>query len=153
VLKLIKAMSVAGALIVALTLPPAAHATPRTTIAIEVTRLGPIGSFEASGSFADTGTFEVQDPVFGGPGPGTFVNVHATETFTGTAGTFTLVRTVRVIWGSDPFVRTIEGNWAVISGTGVYQDMHANGTITGTAQGFAPPELFVLTYVGTTYGD
>ena len=44
-LKLIKAMSVAGALIVALTLPPAAHATPRTTIAIEVTRLGPIGSF------------------------------------------------------------------------------------------------------------
>ena len=152
-LKLIKAMFVAGALIVALTLPAAAQATRQATITIEATRLGPIGSFESSGAFADTGTFEVQDPVLGGPGPGTFVNVHATETFTGTAGTFTLVRTVRVMWGNDPFVRTIEGNWAVISGTGAYQDMHANGTITGTAQGFAPPELFVLTYAGATYGD
>ncbi len=60
---------------------------------------------------------------------------------------------VRVIWGNDPFVRTIEGHWGVISGTGAYQDLHANGTITGTAQGFAPPELFVLTHIGTTYSD
>ena len=151
VLRYMKATFVAGVLAVALTQPVAA--TPPVTITIEATRLGPIGSFESSGAFADSGTFEVRDPVFGGPGPGKFVNVHATETFTGSAGTFTLARKVRVTWGDDPNVRTIDGNWEVIAGTGAYQDLQANGRISGTAQGSAPPELFVLTYAGKVDND
>ena len=150
-LRLMKATLVAGVLVVALTQSVAA--TPPVTITIEATRLGPIGSFESSGAFADSGTFEVRDPVFGGPGPGKFVNVHATETFTGSAGTFTLARKVRVTWGDDPNVRTIDGNWEVIAGTGAYQDLRARGTISGTAQGSAPPELFVLRYTGTADND
>lgn len=144
---------IAVALLVTLASPAAAGAAPPTNITIEATRQGPIGSFESSGAIADSGTFEVQDPVFGGPGPGNFVNVHATETFTGSAGTFTITRKVRVTWGDDPNVRTIDGNWVVIAGTGAYQDLHAHGTITGTAQGSAPPELFVLTYAGTADND
>ena len=106
-----------------------------------------------SGAFADQGTFGVIGPVFGGPGPGKFVNVHATETFTGTGGTFTMTRNVRVTWGDDPNVRTIEGIWAVTSGTGAYQDLHAQGTISGTAQGTPPAETFVLTYTGAAVVD
>jgi hypothetical protein len=151
VLRFIKATFVAGGLAVALAQPVAA--TPPVTITIEATRLGPTGSFESSGAFADSGTFEVRDPVFGGPGPGKFVNVHATETFTGSAGTFTLTRKVRVTWGDDPNVRTIDGNWEVIAGTGAYEDLRAHGTISGTAQGSAPPELFVLRYTGAAAND
>jgi hypothetical protein len=126
-----------------------AAAAPPTTITMEATRLGPTGSFALSGALADTGTFEVRDPVFGGPGPGRFVNVHATETFTGVAGTFTMSRMIRVTWGDDPDVRSIDGTWVVTSGTGAYEDLHAHGTISGTAQGSQPPETFVLTYAGT----
>lgn len=126
-----------------------AAAAPPTTITIEATRLGPTGTFALSGALADTGTFEVRDPVFGGPGPGRFVNVHATETFTGAAGTFTMSRMIRVTWGDDPDVRSIDGTWVVTSGTGAYEDLHAHGTISGTAQGSQPPETFVLTYGGT----
>lgn len=127
----------------------AAAAAPPTTITIEATRLGPTGTFSTSGAFVDQGTFEVRDPVFGGPGPGTFVNVHATEMFTGTAGTFTMTRKIQVTWGDDPNVRTIDGFWVVTSGTGAYEDLHAHGTISGTAQGSQPPETFVLTYSGS----
>lgn len=126
-----------------------ATAAPPTTITIEATRLGPTGSFTMSGPFADAGTFEVHDPVFGGPGPGRFVNVHATETFAGAAGTFTMTRKIEVTWGDDPDVRSIDGMWVVTSGTGAYEDLHAHGTISGTAQGSQPPETFVLTYTGT----
>ena len=124
-------------------------AAPPATITIETTRLGPTGTFDTSGAFADEGTFEVRDPVFGGPGPGRFVNVHATETFTGTAGTFTMTRNVRVTWGDDPNVRTIDGTWVVTSGTGAYEDLHAHGRISGTVQGSPPAETFELTYTGT----
>jgi hypothetical protein len=152
-LRLIKATFVAALLIVALTLPAAAQAISPATITIETTRLGPTGSFEISGEITDVGTFVVQDPTFGGPGPGKFVNVHATETFTGTVGTFTLARKVRVTWGDDPNVRTIDGNWEVIAGTGAYQDLQAHGKISGTVQGFPPAEVFVITYTGTTGSD
>ena len=130
-----------------------AAAAPPAAITIEATRLGPTGTFDTSGAFADEGTFEVLAPVFGGPGPGKFVNVHATETFTGTAGTFTMTRKIRVTWGDDPNLRTIDGTWVVTSGTGAYEDLHAHGSISGTAQGSAPPETFVLTYAGTATND
>lgn len=129
-----------------LTVDAAAAAAPMT-IAIEATRLGPAGTFDVSGAVADEGTFEVSDPVFGGPGPGRFVNVHATETFSGAAGTFTLTRKIRVTWGDDPH-RTISGNWVVTSGTGAYLHLHAQGTISGTVQGTPPAETFVLIYSG-----
>ena len=141
----LKATLVAGVLVAAVAHPAAAMPAP---ITIETTRQGPSGSFEASGAFADVGTFAVQAPVFGGPGPGRFVNVHATETFSGEDGSFTLVRTLRVTWGDDPGVRSITGTWVVIAGTGAYEDLHAQGTLSGTVSGFPPAETFVLTYTG-----
>lgn len=145
--------SVAAALLVLATsfahlTPGGAAAAPPMTITIEATRLGPTGTFTMSGAFADAGTFEVRDPVFGGPGPGKFVNVHATETFAGDAGTFTMTRKVQVTWGDDPNLRTIDGFWVVTSGTGAYEDLHANGSISGTARGSQPPETFELSYTG-----
>lgn len=145
----LKATSFASVLLVVLAPASLATAAPPATITIEATRQGPVGSFTASGAFADTGTFAVQDPVFGGPGPGRFVIVHATETFTGTAGTFTIFRKVRVTWGDEPSVRTISGNWEVVSGTGAYVGLQAHGTISGTVEGVPPAEVFVLTYSGT----
>ena len=161
-LRLMRATVGAGVLIVAIAQPAAAQGAPSasrsapdgagatmpTAITIETTRLGPFGLFQASGAISDSGTFAVSNPVFGGPGPGRFVNVHSTETFTGTAGTFTLVRNVRVTWGDDPSVRTIDGNWEVVAGTGAYEDLHAQGKISGTVEGFPPAETFVLTYSG-----
>jgi hypothetical protein len=148
----VKATSIAGALFVLLAHASLAVAAPRATITIETTRQGPAGTFEASGAFADAGSFAVQGPVFGGPGPGAFVNVHATETFTGADGAFTIVRNVRVTWGDDPTTRTITGTWAVISGTGAYEDLHAAGTLSGTVAGFPPAEIFVVTYTGSAEG-
>lgn len=164
--KLSNAALVAGALLVALTQPVAAQrastsptgpddgaaAAVPAAITIETVRQGPFGSFESAGALADSGTFAVQSPVFGGPGPGRFVNVHATETFTGVDGTFTLARTLRVTWGDDPAVRAIDGYWAVIAGTGAYEDLRAHGTISGTVAGVPPAEVFVLTYRGSAGG-
>ena len=148
-----KAASIASALVVLLASASLAVAAPRGTITIEATRQGLTGTFEASGAFAAAGTFVVQRPVAGGPGPGAFLNVHANETFTSADGSFTIVRNVRVTWGEDPSVRTITGTWAVISGTGAYEDLHGAGTISGTVQGSPPAELFVLTYTGTAASD
>jgi hypothetical protein len=161
-LKLIKATLVGGLLVVAMAHPAAGQGAGSNAeraanlvaaaipagITLETTRQGPVGSFGASGAFADGGTFTVQDPVFGGPGPGQFVIVHATETFTGANGTFTVARTLRVTWREDPGVRTIAGNWVVISGTGAYEDLHGHGRISGTVAGFPPMEVFQLTYTG-----
>ena len=150
--RLVKTTFIAGVLLVVLAPAGLATAAPPASITIEATRLGPVGSFTASGAVADAGTFTVHDPVFGGPGPGRFVIVHATETFTGTAGTFTMERKVRVTWGDDPAVRTITGNWEVVAGTGAYRDLVAHGTISGTVAGFPPAEAFVLSYSGTVHG-
>ena len=152
-LRLIKATAVTGILAVALTLPVAAQASPREGVRIDTIRQGPSGVFESSGEIVDSGTFTVRKAVFGGPGPGNFVIVHATETFSGTAGTFTVTRTVRVTWGSDPSVRSIDGNWVVIAGTGAYDDLHGQGRISGTVQGFPPAEVFALTYAGSASND
>jgi hypothetical protein len=126
VLKILKA-TLAAAMVAAFVIPLAggAAASPPGTITFETTRLGPMGTFELSGAFADSGTF------------------------TGSDGTITLVRNVRVTWGGDPSVRTITGNWVVISGTGAYEGLAARGTINGTVEGAPPAELFVLTYTGT----
>ena len=142
---------VSAVLLVALAGPVVA--SQPATITIEATRIGPMGSFELSGAVADAGTFAVSNPIAGGPGPGTFVNVHATETFTGTNGTFTIVRTVRLTWGADPTIRTIAGTWTVISGSGAYEDLHAHGTVSGTVRGFPPAEVFELTYSGSAVND
>jgi len=164
--KLSNAALVAGVLVAALAQPAAAQrasasaagpgdgatAAVPAAITIETVRQGPFGSFETTGAFVDSGTFAVQAPVFGGPGPGRFVNVHATETFTGTDGAFTLVRTLRVAWGDDPAVRAIDGYWAVIAGTGAYEDLRGHGTISGTVGGVPPAEVFVLTYRGSAGG-
>jgi hypothetical protein len=147
--RLIKTTALVGVLVFVPAPSIAAAATPWESITIAATRVGPIGSFTSSGAFADAGSFMVARPTFGGPGPGRFVIVHATETFAGASGTFTVARNVRVTWGDDPTVRTIEGNWVVISGTGAYADLHGHGTISGTVQGFPPAEQFVLTYRGT----
>jgi hypothetical protein len=149
--KLGRATFLAGVVLAVLTQPVVAG--PPATVTIETTRQGPVGSFESSGAISDSGTFAVTQPAFGGPGPGTFVIVHATETFTGTDGTFTLVRTLRVTWGADPAVRIINGNWVVISGTGAYENLQAHGTVSGTVQGFPPSEVFTLTYTGTVDHD
>lgn len=120
-----------------------------TALTIEGDRQGPVGTFTTEGALTDAGTFTVHQPVFGGPGPGEFVNVHATETFTGAAGSFTLVRNMRVTWGDDPTVRAISGTWAVVAGSGAYEQLRARGTITGTVEGSPPAELFELTYAGS----
>lgn len=151
-LRLIKSTSLACALVVVLTQAVAAQA-PHATITIEATRTGLMGTFEASGAFTDVGTFVVQNPIAGGPGPGRFLNIHSTETFTGAAGTFTMVRKVTAIWGDDPSIRTLDGNWVVISGTGAYEGLHAHGTLSGIVQGFPPAEVFELTYTGKADND
>jgi len=124
-------------------------AAPPAIVTIDTMRVGPTGTFDSTGAIDDEGTFVVEDPVFGGPGPGQFVIVHATETFEGAAGSFTLVRNIRVTWGEDPGLRTISGTWSVVAGTGSYEDLQARGTINGTVQGAPPAEVFSLTYTGT----
>jgi hypothetical protein len=120
----------------AVSAPPAQASTPEP-LTIGVHRDGG-DTWSASGAFADSGSF-VDDPAFFAGQSSTF---HVVRTFAGAVGTFSARGNVRITATSDPNVLAVTGRWAILSGTGAYEDLHGAGNIaelfdtsTGVIQG------------------
>lgn len=122
-------------IVIALALAPGAAASQRGAVTIETQKpFGPSpGTFSATGAISDSGTFVNSSFVFGGLGAPNFVSVHATQTFAGAFGTFTLRVDIKETATADPNVLTDNGTWAVIDGTGAYATLQGGGQVTGTA--------------------
>jgi hypothetical protein len=115
---------------------PAQASTP-APLTISVHRDGG-DTWSSSGAFADSGSF-VDDPSFFAGQSSTF---HVVRTFTGAEGTFSARANVRITATGDPDVLAVTGWWAVLSGTGAYENLRGAGTIaeffntsTGVIQG------------------
>jgi hypothetical protein len=85
-------------------------------------------TWSASGAFDDSGTF-VDDPGFYAGRSATF---HVFRTFDGANGTFLARGDVRIAETADPDVLAVTGRWAIVRGTGAYEELHGAGTITET---------------------
>jgi len=125
------------ALLLVLPVPFAAPAaaSSRLDLTIETRKpFGPAaGTFTTTGAFADTGGFVNTRFTFSAVGAPSFVIIHATQHFTGAAGSFTIEATITETVTSDPNILTDTGTWTVIDGTGAYQALHGQGRVTGTA--------------------
>ena len=121
--------------VLALPLAPAAAGSERAAVTIETQKpFGPSpGTFSASGAITDSGTFGNSSFVFSGVGAPTFTIVHPKQVFDGALGTFTLRANIKETVTADPNVLTGEGTWAIVDGTGAYEDLRGQGAITGTA--------------------
>ena len=115
---------------------PAQASTP-APLTISVHRDGG-DTWSASGAFSDSGSF-VEDPSFFA---GQSLTFHVVRTFIGAEGTFSARGDVRITTTDDPNVLAVKGAWAVLRGTGAYENLHGAGTIaesfdtsTGVIQG------------------
>ena len=109
---------------------------------------GPVpGTFEATGAFTDAGTFRNTSFVFGALGAPTFVSIHVTQVFQGTQGSFTLRADIKETLTQDPLVLVDDGTWAIIDGTGAYENLRGRGRVTGTADEHSG--VISRTYTGT----
>lgn len=135
------ALSVTGA--------PVAAAPAGQAVTISTAKpFGPVpGTFEATGTFTDSGTFANTRFAFGATGAPTFVSIHVTQVFHGTQGSFTLRAEIKETVTQDPLVLVDSGTWAVIDGTGAYKTLRGRGTVTGTADEHS--DVISRTYSGT----
>lgn len=140
-------------IVLPLVLAPGAAASQGSAVTIETQKpFGPSpGTFSATGAISDSGTFVNSSFVFGGVGAPNFVSVHATQTFDGALGTFTLRVNIKETATEDPNVLTDKGTWAVIDGTGAYETLRGSGQVTGTADDNTG--VISRTYTGTVHFD
>jgi hypothetical protein len=113
------------------------------------------GTFTAEGAIEDEGTIDFTEDLsrafaraaFGAP---TFGIVRAAEHFAGQKGIFDLQTLTKFTLTEVPNVRSVEGTWSVLSGTGDYATLHGQGEITGTIT-IVPPPLFEFTLSGAVH--
>ena len=108
---------------------PASAAPVVSTITVSSFFPDPVEPFTTTGGvLCDSGTALTDfDHFGGGPRAGPF---HLTKTLTcdDGSGTFTIRVEAKVIFGAP----TDNGGWAVMGGTGDYENLHGGGSIVGT---------------------
>ena len=121
----IAALALTSACIIGAPAVPAS-ASPPSSVVIHVQRAA-TDTWAATGAFVDTGSFvdAAGVPAFFA-GSSTF---HVVRTFTGGKGTFATRADVRITPTDDPDVLAVAGRWAVLSGTGGYQDLRGAGAV------------------------
>ncbi len=137
--------------VVAVALPTAAAATPRSPVTITVLAdfSGPVpqGTFTAMSPLCSSGTF-VSEPIAGGGGP-------VASAFTGlqhfscddASGTFTIQFHPQV----HPPEFIDQAPWAALGGTGAYDGLRGSGNFT--LLGFISPTTAVATFTGEVHFD
>ena len=120
-----------------------------TAVTIETQKpFGPSsGTFSSTGAIPESGTFMNSSAIFENVDASDFVTVNVTQRFDGALGTFTLRAAITETATEDPNVLTEHGTWAIIAGTGAYQELRGRGRITGTADDNR--NLITRTYMGT----
>jgi hypothetical protein len=109
------------------------------------------GTFSASGSISDAGSFANVRRKASALGAPTFLINHLQQKFDGVFGTFTLAAQIKETVAEDPTVLTGEGTWAVLDGTGAYATLRGQGTVTGTADDNTG--VITRTYTGMVHSN
>jgi hypothetical protein len=112
-----------------LALPAPVQATPPDplTINADLNLNGPnsaVGTFNASGLFADTGS--ATEVFFTADG-----SIHGVKTLVGDQGTITIRFQANLTWKSDG-TGEANGRYVIVSGTGAYAKLHGVGTTHAT---------------------
>lgn len=135
-LSVLVGIALAGTMIVA---APAVASVPQA-ITVNIHRDGG-DTWSASGAFSDSGSF-VDAPGVPSFFAGTSSTFHVIRMFTGAEGTFSTRADVKITATADPNVLAVTGRWAVLSGTGTYENLAGAGSIaeffdtsTGAIQG------------------
>jgi len=121
---------------------PASAAPVKSTITVTSIFGAPEPFTTTGGVLCESGTATTDfDHFGGGPRAGTF---HLTKTLTcdDGSGTFTILVQAKVIFGAP----TDSGGWAVIGGTGDYENLHGGGSLVGTY--FFDPDGITDVYTG-----
>jgi len=142
-----------GLSVFAVTLVPAAQASPPESVTIAASKpLGPVpGTFSTSGAISDAGTFTtIRRVVSAVPAP-TFLVSHLTLLFAGAFGTFTVEAQITETLTADPAILVNEGRWSIVDGTGAYATLHGEGEVIGTVNDTL--NLVTRTFRGVVHFD